>query len=207
MHYRTLASHLQHAAPLEKDAAERILLSILQEVAHMLRGGSARALAEALAFPLASDERQRDLGEALRTRVARGLSIDALRAQEYIQITMSLLAEHLSDGLLSRLHHELPDDIEMLLQRDGVKAAEPPPRPAGHGRNLAAGRPGSRRPVSENAPGSTRPVSQAAPERRQQHSVAERNPHADTKLSSAKGMTQEREGESLANGRAPRERS
>ena len=203
MHYQTLASHLQHAAPIEKHMAEQVVLSILQELAGMLRGGSARALAEALAFPLADDENRQPLPDigALRTRLARALSVDAMRAQEYLQITMAGLADHLTDGLLSKLHHELPDDVEALLQRDVTKGGQPPQRASGHGRQLADGRPGSRRPMSETAPGSSRPVSQAAPGPRHQNSVAERNPHADTKLSSAKGLTQEREGESRGNRR------
>jgi hypothetical protein len=58
------------------------------------------------------------------------------------------------------------------------------------GHTLAEGRPGSRRPLAEARP----PAGQA-------DSVARTdNPHGDTKLSSARGLTQEREKESIATG-------
>lgn len=58
------------------------------------------------------------------------------------------------------------------------------------GNNLASGRPGSRHPLSE-----------AKPNGGQSNSVVEStNPHGDTKLSSSKGLTQEREKEDLAEG-------
>lgn len=64
-------------------------------------------------------------------------------------------------------------------------------KPQGH--TLADGKPGSRHPLSE-----------ANPSHGQSHSVAESaNPHADTKLSSSKGTTQEREKEDLAEGKSP----
>jgi hypothetical protein len=67
---------------------------------------------------------------------------------------------------------------------------------AGHGDTLAEGRPGSRHPLSE-----------ARSDRSQSESVvATENPHADTKLSSAHGLTQEREGESLATGHSGSDR-
>lgn len=68
------------------------------------------------------------------------------------------------------------------------------------GNTLADGRPGGTRPLSEARPGSRHPVSEAAPKDAQQHSVAEDNPHGDTKLSSTDGLTQEREHETLAEG-------
>ena len=68
------------------------------------------------------------------------------------------------------------------------------------GGTLADGRPGGTRTLSEGRPGSRKPVSEARPANHQQHSVADDNPHDDTKVSSATGMTQEREHETLAEG-------
>jgi hypothetical protein len=58
-----------------------------------------------------------------------------------------------------------------------------------------------RRTLAEGRPGSPHPLSEARPERAHSHSVARTdNPHGDTKLSSASGLTQEREQETLAAG-------
>jgi hypothetical protein len=64
------------------------------------------------------------------------------------------------------------------------------PAPPGAGMTLATGRPGSQHPVSE-----------AHPETAQERSVVNaENPHAETKLSSSRGTTQERRAETLATG-------
>lgn len=68
------------------------------------------------------------------------------------------------------------------------------------GGTLADGRPGGTRTLSEGRPGSRHPISEARPTQRQQHSVEDDNPHGDTKVSSATGLTQEREHETLAEG-------
>jgi hypothetical protein len=54
--------------------------------------------------------------------------------------------------------------------------------------------------IASGRPGSTRPLSAANPRvLEHRHSVARNgDPHGDTKLSSARGLTQEREGETLA---------
>ena len=78
---------------------------------------------------------------------------------------------------------------QLLAQRSA-----PPPAHAGGGHRLADGRPGSAHPLSEAK------ASEAHAE-----SVARTDdPHAETRLSSAKGMTQEREQESLAEGHPKR---
>jgi hypothetical protein len=59
-----------------------------------------------------------------------------------------------------------------------------------------------RRTLSEGKPGSRHPLSEARLDRAQSNSVARADePHADTKLSSARGLTQERLHETLAVGR------
>jgi hypothetical protein len=74
----------------------------------------------------------------------------------------------------------------------GSVTDEPPPRPVPDRRRdtLAEGRPGSHRPLSEG-PGRGA----------QRGSIAEDNPHADTKLSSASGARQEHRRDTLAEGR------
>lgn len=60
--------------------------------------------------------------------------------------------------------------------------------------------------LASGKPGSKHPLSGAKPDRAQSNSVARsRNPHEETKLSSTKGTTQEREKEDLAEGKDPSE--
>ena len=68
-------------------------------------------------------------------------------------------------------------------------------------RTLAAGRPGAATSLGEASPGSRHPLSTSRAESAHQHSVARSDdPHGETKLSSASGLTQERESESLSKG-------
>lgn len=75
------------------------------------------------------------------------------------------------------------------------RAGEPPPHvhraQPSVGATLATGRPGSLHPLSEGRP-----------DQGHSHSVARSaSPHEDTKLSTSRGSTQERLGETLAEGR------
>ncbi len=137
---------------------------------------------------------------ALAAQIASAEGLEAPRALEHLQIVGRALAEQLDPALLAQLRGELPDELGELLDETRGRSAETPS--VHHARTLAEGRPGSRRSLSASAPGSERPISGARPDSPHRHSVAEQNPHGDTKLSSAAGSTQEREQESLATGRA-----
>ena len=110
-------------------------------------------------------------------------------AWELVASVCRVLAEELSAEAVAAVRDRAPASIAALLAAPGRDA----PRhaaPAAHRDTLAAGRPGSRHPVSE-APAS----------RAQTGSVAgEANPHGATKLSSTPGSTQERRHETLAEG-------
>jgi hypothetical protein len=103
------------------------------------------------------------------------------------------IADALDAEARARVRRALALAIGALLspREDGVPPPHPePPRAPAPG-TLATGRPGSRHPLSE-----------ARADRAHAHSVVrEENPHGATKLSSAPGLTQEREGETLASGR------
>jgi len=172
--------------------------AILQRI--MVLGGlSEEAASTALGATLAA------LGERLldedRALLARGLP-DELAASvlertyqgefdvaEFFD-RIRRLGETLSEELRVRIERVLPESYVELL--DPPRDAQPAPDHRGtclrgH-RTLATGRGGSEHPLSESRP----QVAQA-------HSVVcEANPHADTKMSSATGTTQERLEESLA---------
>jgi uncharacterized protein (DUF2267 family) len=109
-------------------------------------------------------------------------------ATEHAQSVCRAVALLLEDDALHRLTSRLPDTLVALFARPEWSAPPPHDRPRGAHHTLAEGRSGSSRPLSE-----------AAPSRAHRESVARSdNPHADTKLSSNRGTTQEREAETLA---------
>jgi hypothetical protein len=117
------------------------------------------------------------------------LGVSAGFAREHTQAVCASFGELLSAEITQVLESDLPPPIAELLRPR--EEGEPPPhriaRAAAH-HTLATGRSGSAHPLSESAP----PGAQA-------HSVArEKNPHGETKISSASGLTQERLDESLA---------
>jgi uncharacterized protein (DUF2267 family) len=137
-----------------------------------------------------------DLGR-FYARVTERLGIDPAGAAERAQLALSVLAEELDPELRRRVRRELPEPLADLLTPHHF--TDPPPVHHAYSHTLAEGRPGSDTPLSTGSPGPRRPVSDAAPQTAQQHSPAASNrPHADTKLASSRGLTQEREGETLA---------
>lgn len=127
------------------------------------------------------------------------------RALEVAQVVRGVLARQLHPETRERIVRDLPEAVALLFSPEFYAAPAAPAPHTGHGHTLADGHPpGGTHPLSEAAPGSDKPISAAPAARRQQNSVAEANPHADTKVSSGCGLTQQREHESLADGRARR---
>jgi uncharacterized protein (DUF2267 family) len=112
-------------------------------------------------------------------------------AREHAQVVCRVLGEQLPPDLCGAISQLLPESVADLFQQRPRSTPPPPPHPVPHGgeqhHTLATGKPGSRHPISE-----------ARPPGAHSHSVAEENPHGDTKLSSSEGMTQERLDDSLA---------
>lgn len=111
-----------------------------------------------------------------RTRIDPAL-LEKLRALGLDEDTAAAAYELVREALggpLDRRDTPSPDE----------RPAEPP-----SGRTLADGRPGHRHPISE-----------ADARRPQAGSVADQTAHADSKLSSSRGISTERHGESLADG-------
>ncbi len=121
-------------------------------------------------------------------RVALHEGTTAGFAREHAQTVGRVLAEDLPAEVVAHLLRSLPPPLHALLERSAE--APPPEHPLAASERhhtLASGRAGSRHPLSESAPPGA-----------QTHSVGEANPHGATKLSSAQGITQERERESMA---------
>jgi len=115
------------------------------------------------------------------------------RAHELVASVLHVLAEELSEEVLGRLRHALPEAMADLL----VASPRAPDRIIT--RELQMIRP-RRSTLSEGQPGSEHPVADAHPDRSQPNSPAAANPHGDVKLSSSHGTTQERDHDTLAEG-------
>jgi hypothetical protein len=102
------------------------------------------------------------------------------------------LGEVLSPTAHARLHHAVPE-IAALFEVGSEPGVSPHAPLLGEAPNdLAEGRPGGSRPLATANPADLA----------HRHSIARSDdPHAETKLSSACGLTQEREERSLATGR------
>jgi uncharacterized protein (DUF2267 family) len=177
--------------------ASRATVAVLGE---RLTHDEASRIAESLPEPLRSElsgatyDGEFDAAE-LFERVRRRSGRSPGRAREEAQLVCAALGRMLPEDDLRMLDRHLPHELARLFHPD------PPPssaQPEAHGDlgapsgdTLATGRAGSKHPLSE-----------AATSPGQRDSVArEREPHRDTKLSSASGLTQDRIGESLATGR------
>lgn len=146
-------------------------------IAQMLRGAPSDPDADASAF--------------LR-RVAGVEHLPAGFAVEHATAILETIGGALHPSARRQLGSRLPEEMRDWIEPRRVTAphqVERAPQPA-PSETLAEGRPGSQHPLSE-----------AAPHAAHSESVASRaDPHADSRISSAHGMTQEREHEDLAEG-------
>jgi uncharacterized protein (DUF2267 family) len=206
MNEDTLLGRLQELAPFaDREAARRAFEATLRVLRRGLSEDEsdwlAVALGPALSGPLLRETHAGELttAELYRwmkryTKQRKGIAV------EQAQVVCRALAELLPEPDLERLKKHLPE-LADLFQVPEPSAAPAPRRlrsaPADH--TLAGGRGGSSRPLSEAGP-SDRDLAGGRPEdRAQSQSVARaRNPHAETKLSSTHGLTQEREERTLA---------
>lgn len=161
----------------------------------------AAALPEELADAFRAAEHDARLGRhGFVARVAASEDVPEKRALEHATAVLTALASTLAEDARRVLERELPEDV-----RDWVRRKEehfPPRHPHG-----ASGAVPASRHLSEARPGSRHPVSESAPRGAHSGSVsASPDPHADTKLSTAPGTTQEREHETLAEGEPRPER-
>jgi hypothetical protein len=154
------------------------------------------------AFPMLDLQRggpRAPSGLGLIDRVAAREALSHGRAKEAVESVLRSLSELLDDETSARMRKHLPAGLDATFTPRAESALEPsaPAPRALHTTpraTLATGRPGSLHPLSE-----------ARPERAHTHSIARStDPHGDTKISSARGLTQERLHETLAEGTPPR---
>ena len=184
----------------QRSDAERAVRATLTTLGERLTREEAQAVATALPSSWAGwlldagYDGDFDAAE-LYERVRRREGTSAGFAREHAQVVVRALGDRLADETRRRLEQALPGEVAELL-RPAEVGAPPPHAEARHAprlNTLATGRPGSAHPLSE-----------ARPPEGQSHSVVrEDNPHGESKLSSARGLTQERLGDSLATGRPP----
>ena len=208
MNEDTLLGRLRELAPFaDREAARRAFDATLRALRRGLSEDEADwlavALGPALSGPLLRETHAGELttAELYRwmkryTKQRKGIAV------EQAQVVCRALAELLPEPDLERLKKHLPE-LADLLQVPELGAAPVPPRrlrsaPGDH--TLAGGRPGSTRPISEAGGPSDRDLAGGDPEDlAQTQSVARtRNPHGETKLSSTRGLSAEREERTLA---------
>lgn len=191
-----LAPVAMHTGLADAAEVERTVDAVLEVLGQRLSWPALQALADDLPAPWA--ERLRDGAHGqdfmladFHERVADRLEVPLGESVERAGVVCQVLAEALAPGTLHRLRETLPESLSALLT----------PREAEERFEYVHLDP-SRRTLAEGRPGSRHPVADFAPERAHSQSVLRAdNPHGDTKLSSAHGLTQEREHETLATGR------
>ena len=145
----------------------------------------------------AAAERTGD-AERVYRRVAAAEDVELGFGREHAQAVYAALAAVLDDETVSRLRSALPEPLAALLlqpARGDHRAVPSPPDQSNHvrarrgaGGTLASGRPGSSRPLSESRP------------RQAGSLLEEEHPRDDTKISSAPGVTADREDHTLSSG-------
>ena len=198
----TILDRLAERGLTDDARARRVLHATLAVLGERLVEDEAQALArvlpDELAKIVATTGYDSDFtADELFDRVRRREHADGARAREEAEIVLGVLGDCLSGDLRRRIARGLPGVAATLLSGER-ELGEPPPYAAPARAPRVAT-------VATSRPGSTHPLYEAAPPAGQTHSVA-RNPapHEETKLSAAKGLTQERHEETLGTGRAPR---
>jgi len=206
MNEDTLLGRLLELAPFaDREAARRTFDATLRALRRGLSEDEADWLAVALG-PTLSGPLLREIhaGELTTAELYRWMKRYTKQrkgiAVEQAQVVCRALAELLPEPDLERLKKHLPE-LADLFQVPGAVAAPAPPRrlqsaPTDH--TLAGGRPGSSNPISEAGGPSDRELSGGNPGASSQSVARARNPHGETKLSSTRGLSAEREERTLA---------
>jgi uncharacterized protein (DUF2267 family) len=208
---RVLMDRLQSLAPfgdsgLARRALDTTLLALRSGLTDDEADWLSLDLGPALAVPLQRQSYGGDLSlNEFYRRMGRDAGLRRSVAIEQAQVVCRALAELLPEAGVRRLQKHVPALAPLF------SLPEPPPpvlgpdhlhSEPGPEHTFAGGRPGSERPLSDGGAPSGHAFSEAPVEQGHSHSVARTpDPHADTRLASARGLTQEREAESLATAR------
>lgn len=199
MTYEQFLEKVMSRAGFERtEEADKAARATLQTLAERLVEDEKSPLAAELPEPLAQllsagayegDFDITELYERVRRREGSAIGF----AVEHTQAVCEALAGALPEPVLVRLRKHLPEPMAELFAERAIPPAPPPPVHA---------RSGSETSLSEGRLGSRHPLSEARVEPAHTHSVARSdNPHEDTKLSSSRGLTQERLEDTLAEGK------
>jgi uncharacterized protein (DUF2267 family) len=199
---RLLREHFGDEAFPDEVSAERAVVATLGGLGRALTADECELLAKSLPHAWAGQVREASHGavpdrDELVDAVASRLGMPAGAAWELVTAVTWALAKVLDEETRSRLDRALGPSLPLFSSTaEGRPGARPHAQPAAARSTLAEGRPGSSHPLSE-----------AAPKGAHTHSVAAANPHGDSKLSSAEGLTQEALGETLSSGKPGPKRS
>jgi uncharacterized protein (DUF2267 family) len=207
--------HLQRLAPFESDEqARRIFDSVLIALAVVLEEDEAAELERELG-PIWSPSLRRprrvesDTLDAFYQRVGFYTGFRRSIAEELAQVCCRVLAAGLPESSVRRLQTALPQLARLF---EPIVPGAPPdfgyslrcdPLPD---HTLAGGRPGATRPIADARPVAGPDADKGEAHPAHEHSPARSDePHADTKLSSSHGLSQERVHRSLATARPRRD--
>jgi hypothetical protein len=134
--------------------------------------------------------------QGLIARVGEASGTRAGVALELTQTVFAVIAELARPDAIDRAREALPEEWAQLLCAPAATSTDVTP-PAVRGTQ-----PGTGHTLATGQPGSHRPLAHSMPPRGQRESIASTDdPHAQSKLSAARGISTERRGESLAQGR------
>lgn len=172
--------------------AEAVLTAVAQGLSHAVLEAVRSELPEPLAALWVEPEHRRTVSlRSVLTAVSGREAVADGFALEHTTVVAEAMARALRPEVLRLLRDALPWEIAVLFT--------PREEPAAVERVVMDP---SRRTLAEGRPGGSRPLYAARADNAQSESVARAdNPHAETKLSSARGLTQEREDETLATGK------
>lgn len=196
MTHEELIQRISDRTGLDSREAERAAFAVLSVIGERLSRRAAEELAGELPIRIGGFLFGRDHGQEfglqeLHARVAAREDVRLGFAIEHTAVICETVAEALSAGALYCLRQALPEEMARLFTL-------PPRAPRFERIRVDA----HRHTLAEGRPGSGRPLYAARFDRAHSHSIAlADNPHADTKLSSSPGLTQERERETLATGK------
>lgn len=192
-----IVERIRSLAPfLDRAGAEHALSTTLEALATLLTSDERSQLAAALPGELAQSLRGAQPASGspadLFADVAKRGHWPLGRAIELVQVTCHALGDALPRATLVRLARHLPELAPLLQPSEAPPIADVPPAVPQNTRDLAGGRPGSQRSIAASDPSILA----------HRHSVARNDdPHAEDKLSSSRGVSQERDDHTLATGR------
>lgn len=197
-----LLSDVGHRLGMAAEEVEHIVDAVADALGEILMIDEAALIAHYLPARwsvLLVEAAQRDIHATDMAQLVHGVSwrenVPLGSALEHATAVCECFGRLLPADVARRLHADLPGELAALLE---LRQAPLPPQRPSHERSEAA--PAT---LADGRQGSATPLSSGRPDRAQTHSVAANaDPHGETKLSGARGLTQERLGDSFAEGRS-----